>query len=174
MQSAPVGLTVSTRRKNREEMIMSGLWLFVAVVIGAFLMPDTGGAQKAALGTAREARAMLERVIIGMKIDPAKTIAQINKGEGEFKDRDLYPFCAGPDGKNVAHPDPTRIGLAQREIKDATGKPYGAEFARVAEEGKVAEVGYMFPRPGADKTPVEKSGLVTKVADHVCVVGYYK
>ena len=32
----------------------------------------------------------------------------------------------------------------------------------------------MFPRPGADKTPVQKVSLVTKVDDLVCLVGYYK
>jgi hypothetical protein len=45
---------------------------------------------------------------------------------------------------------------------------------KVAEEGKVAEVSYMFPRPGSDTTPVAKVALVTKVADQVCAVGYYK
>jgi hypothetical protein len=63
--------------------------------------------------------------------------------------------------------------LVQKDIKDVTGKPYGEEFAK-AEEGKVSEVGYMFPRPGGDKTPVQKLSFVTKVANHICVVGYYK
>lgn len=130
-------------------------------------------AQQAEFGTAAEARAMLERVVVGLKENPSRTIGQINKGEGGFRDRDLYPICAGPDGKNVAHPDPSRIGLVQRDIKDANGKPYGEEFAK-AEEDKVSEVGYMFPRPGADKTPVQKFSFVTKVANHICVVGYYK
>ena len=117
---------------------------------------------------------MLERVVVSMKANPAKTIAQINKGEGGFRDRDLYPFCAGPDGKNVAHPDPTRIGLVQRDLRDIAGNPYGAEFVKVAEEGKIAEVSYLFPRPGPDRTPVPKVTLVTNVGDHVCGVGYYK
>jgi hypothetical protein len=149
--------------------------LIIATVSAVILtLPMPAQAQKAEFGTAEEARAMLERVVASMKADPAKTINQINKGETVFRDRDLYPSCAGPDGKNVAHPDPTRIGLVQKDIKDVTGKPYGAEFASVSAEGKIAEVSYMFPRPGADRTPVQKIGLVTKVADHVCIVGYYK
>ena len=33
----------------------------------------------------------------------------------------------------------------------------------------------MFPRPGADKTPVQKVSLVTRVSDDLgCGVGYYK
>ena len=146
--------------------------LITAISAVALFFSTTAHAQKAEFGTADEAKVMLEKVVDGMKADPAKTISQINKGH--FRDRDLYPGCAGPDGKNVAHPDPTRIGLVQKDIKDVTGKPYGAEFAAVATEGRIAEVSYMFPRPGEDKTPVQKIGLVTKVADHVCIVGYYK
>jgi hypothetical protein len=51
---------------------------------------------------------------------------------------------------------------------------FGAEIENVAEEGKFAEVSYMFPRPGADKTPVAKVSFVTKTGGYVCIVGYYK
>jgi|SRR5215469_9202197 len=129
-------------------------------------------AQKAEFGTPAEARAMLEKVVAGMKADTAKTLAQISKGE--FKDRDLYPYCVGPDGKYAAHPNAARIGLVQKDVKDKNGKAYGAEMQKVAEEGKIAEVSYVFPRPGGDGTPVPKVGLVTKVAGYICVVGYYK
>ena len=43
----------------------------------------------------------------------------------------------------------------------------------MAEEGKVREVTYMWPKPGGDE-PVEKVTYVTRVADLVCGVGYYK
>ena len=45
---------------------------------------------------------------------------------------------------------------------------------KVAAEGKVEEVSYMWPRPGADATPVQKVSFVTKAGDQVCGVGYYK
>ena len=151
----------------RSENTVIAFGLLLARILGYAL-------EQSQFGTAAEARAMLERVVTSMKADPTKTIAQINKGEGGFKDRDLYPFCAGPEGKNVAHPDPTRIGLVQRDLRDIAGNPYGAEFAKVAEEGKIAEVSYLFPRPGPDRTPVPKVTLVTKVGDHICGVGYYK
>ncbi len=44
---------------------------------------------------------------------------------------------------------------------------------RVAREGKVSEVRYMWPKPGSDK-PVAKVTYVTKVANQVCGVGYYR
>ena len=149
--------------------------MMTVVALGGLLGSVAGYAYEInQFGTAGEARAMLERVVTSMKADPAQTIAQINKGEGGFKDRDLYPFCAGPEGKNVAHPDPTRIGLVQRDLRDIAGNPYGAEFVKVAEEGKIAEVSYLFPRPGPDRTPVPKVTLVTKVSDYICGVGYYQ
>jgi hypothetical protein len=41
-------------------------------------------------------------------------------------------------------------------------------------EGQFTEVDYVFPKPGADKTPVPKISLVTKAGDMGCGVGYYK
>jgi len=61
-----------------------------------------------------------------------------------------------------------------REIKDKNGKALGEEMMTVAKEGKVDEVSYMWPRPGADTTPVQKVSYVTKAGDQVCGVGYYK
>jgi hypothetical protein len=129
-------------------------------------------AQKADYGSPAEAIAMLEKVVAGMKADTAKTLAQISKGG--FNDRDLYPYCVGPDGKYAAHPDPSRIGLVQKDVKDKNGKAYGEEMTKVAEEGKISEVNYVFPRPGGDGSPTPKVGLVKKVASYICVVGYYK
>ena len=149
------------------------LHLTTGVMAAVAIASTAAYAQNAGFGTRAEAKAMLEKVVISMKADPAKTVSQINKGEGGFRDRDLYPTCAAPDGKNIAHPDPARIGLVQKDIKDVTGKPHGAEFASAVED-KITEVTYRYPRPGEDKTPVEKVGLVTKVAGHICVVGYYK
>jgi signal transduction histidine kinase len=131
-------------------------------------------AQKPEFGTPAEARAMLEKTVTAMRADKAKTIAMINKGQGGLMDRDLYAACSGLDGKITAHPDKTRIGIDRNTVKDETGKRYGAEIMKVAQEGKIAEVSYMFPRPGPDKKPVQKVAYVTKVGDQVCLVGYYK
>lgn len=122
-------------------------------------------------GTASEARAMLERVVVGIKTDLAATIDGINKGDPKFSDRDLYPTCAGPDGKMVANLNPARLGIVQKESKDTSGKPYGEELAR-AQEGVFSEVSYLSPRPGSDKTPVPKIAFVTKVQGYICLVGY--
>jgi polar amino acid transport system substrate-binding protein len=133
----------------------------------------TAYTQKASFGTPAEARAMLEKVVAGMKANKTATLAQISKGEGGFKDRDLYPYCIGPNGKYVAHPDPSRVGLVYKDVRDKSGKAYGQEVSRLAAEGKIGEVHYVFPRP-TDGTLRPKVGLFTKVVGHICVVGYYK
>jgi signal transduction histidine kinase len=123
-------------------------------------------------GTPQEARAMLDKAAAAVKADKTSALAQFNKGEGGFKDRDLYPFCAGPDGKFTAHP--TLNGKSLADLQDKNGKPLGKEILSVAEEGKVKEVAYMWPRPGSDPTPVGKVSYVTKIGDQTCAVGYYK
>ena len=132
---------------------------------------QAGAALAAEFGTAKEAKAMLDKAVAEMKKDKAATIARINKGEGGFRDRDLYPFCATLDGNTTAHP--THVGQNLKELKDKKGKAFGAEMFKVAEEGKVKQVSYMWPKPGGND-PVEKVSYVTKVGDQVCGVGYYK
>jgi hypothetical protein len=67
------------------------LRLTISVIAVAAITSTTAYVQNASLGTPAEAKAMLEKVVISMKADPAKTVSQINKGEGGFRDRDLYP-----------------------------------------------------------------------------------
>ena len=128
-------------------------------------------AAQAQYGTAAEAKAMLEKAVGALKTNKAKALAEFTKGEGGFKDRDLYPFCGGPDGNFTAHPSLT--GKSLKDLKDKAGKPLGAEMYKVAQEGKISEVSYMWPRPGQTE-PVQKVSFVTKVGDQVCAVGYYK
>ncbi len=122
-------------------------------------------------GTSAEAKAMLEKAVAALKADKAGALAKFAKGEGGFKDRDLYPFCGGPDGNFTAHP--TLVGKSLKDLKDKTGKPLGEEIYKAAHEGKISEVSYMWPRPGTTE-PVQKVSYVTKVGDQVCAVGYYK
>jgi hypothetical protein len=126
-------------------------------------------------GTAAEAKAMLERVVVAVKADKAKALAMFNKGEDGFKDRDLQPFCFNvSDGKIVASTVPNLLGTDIRALKDKIGKEFGQENYKAAIEGKVTEVSYMFPRPGTDPTLFQKVSFVTGIGDIGCGVGYYK
>jgi len=51
-------------------------------------------AAPADFGTADEAKAMLEKAVVAVKEDKAKALDMFNKGEGGFKDKDLYVWCA--------------------------------------------------------------------------------
>jgi len=148
----------------------------LSVAVGTFVAPQVLQAQQhGQFGTAAEAKAMLEKAVVAVKADKAKALAMFNNGEGGFKDRDLYPFCFDSgNGTVAATPVKNLIGTDVRALKDKTGKPFGEEFYRAAQNDTLTEVGYMFPRPGSDTTPVEKMSFVTKVGDLGCGVGYYK
>jgi len=139
-----------------------------------------GSAIAQPFGTADDAKAMLAKTAAALKADKTKTLDLINKGEGGFLDRDIYPFCFNKsDGINQAVASPNAkqfLGKDIRQNKDATGKEYGLELYAAAQkpEGQITEVSYMFPKAGADKTPVAKVSFVTAVGDLGCGVGYYK
>ena len=154
--------------------------MFAAVSAAALLLSPIAFAQQTG-GTADEAKAMLMKAVAAVKADKAKALDMFNKGEGGFLDRDLYVFCNKlSDGLSVAIGNPNAkqlLGTDTRTLKDATGKNFGAElFAGMQKPvGEFTEVRYMFPRPGADKTPVQKVSLVTSAGDDLgCGVCYYK
>lgn len=144
--------------------------IFSATLAAAVMAAGMALAQ-AQYGTAAEAKAMLEKAVAAVKANKAAALQQFQKGEGGFKDRDLYPFCGGPDGMFTAHP--TLTGKSLMDLQDKAGKALGKEIYATAKDGAIGEVSYMWPRPGS-ADPVQKVTYVTKVADQVCAVGYYK
>jgi signal transduction histidine kinase len=145
----------------------------VFIVVCAVPLLFTGGSVPAAqYGSEAEAKTMLEKAVVALKEDKAKALDMFNKGEGGFKDRDLYVFCANAsDGILTAHPNLKGENL--QDIKGKKGFPLGQEIMRTATEGEIKEVTYWWPRPGSDK-PLEKHTFYTKVGDQNCGVGYYK
>ena len=113
---------------------------------------------------------MLDKAVAAVKQDKQKALQMFTKGEGGFKDRDLYPYCGGPDGSFTAHP--TLVGQSLKDLKDKAGAPLGQQVYAKALEGQVSQVEYMWPRPNQTE-PVKKVVYVTKVGDQVCAVGYY-
>ncbi len=92
-------------------------------------------------GTSEEAKAMLEKGVAAMKQDKAKALDMFNKGEGGFKDRDLYVYCANAsDGIFTAHP--MLKGKQLRDIKGKHGAPLGETIMENAAEGTIKETTY--------------------------------
>ena len=151
--------------------------MFVRVLtLVVCLMLSVGTARAAGeYGTSAEAKAMLERVVTAIKANKAKALEDITKGEDGFKEKDLYAYCGGPDGNFTAHPKLAGKSLKDLMDKGTPPKPVGADVYKAAQEGKISEVSYMWPRPNdPEQKPVEKVLYVTKVSDQVCGVGYYK
>jgi hypothetical protein len=153
---------------------------FVIAAVSAVVLTLSVTAFAQQYGSADDAKTMLMKAVAAVKADKAKALDMFNKGEGGFLDRDLYVFCSNVgDGTIVAVGNPNAkqlLGTDSRTLKDATGKAYGIEMYAATQkpESQITEVSYMFPRPGADKTPVPKVSYVTKVGDLGCGVGYYK
>jgi hypothetical protein len=160
-------------------MIRTFIIAAAATAILAF-SPMAFAQQPSQFGTADEAKAMLLKAVAAVKADKAKALDMFAKGDGGFKDRDLYPFCFNiSDAKIFPNANPNGRQLFGQDIrnnKDSTGKAFGLEqYAAVQKpEGQITEVSYMFPKPGTDATPVPKVSFMTKVGDLGCGVGYYK
>jgi signal transduction histidine kinase len=143
-------------------------WMWIVPLL--FIIAAPVSAQD--VGTAAEAKAMLEKVAADLKANKAKTLQDISAGT--YNKKDLYPFCGAADGTFTAHgANKTLVGQSMKDRKDAAGKAYGEQLYKDAQSGKFSEVSYMFPKPG-ETTPVAKSSYITKVDDQVCAVGYYK
>ena len=76
-------------------------------------------------------------------------------------------MCSARAPTASSPPIPAIKGQQIKSLVDKNGKKLGEEIVANAAEGKIAEVDYMWPRPGADTTPVQKVSYVTKVADQV-------
>ena len=138
----------------------------------ALSLPVSVLSAQAQYGTEAEAKAMLEKAVVALKADKAKALAMFSKGEGGFKDRDLYVWCANvSDGVLTAHP--YLKGEFLQDIVGKKGYPLGKEIMKNAAEGEIKQVSYWWPRPGSDKA-LEKHTYYTSVVGQNCGVGYYK
>ena len=108
---------------------------FAVIYVAVLVFLTAALARSADYGTAEEARATLDKAVAAVKADKAKALDMFNKGEGGFKDRDLYVFCANAsDGVMTAHP--THKGEQLADIKGKKGFPLGQEMMQKATEGK--------------------------------------
>ena len=124
---------------------------------------------------------MLMKAIAAVQADESKALDMFNKGEGGFRDRDLYVYCANAsDGTLVATGNPNlklALGMDIRAAQNATGEAFGAEIyaAMQKPEGQITEVSSIAPKPGADDALAPKVSLVARADANVgCGVGYYK
>jgi Single Cache domain 2 len=146
-------------------------------VVSALALTGAAFAQQGQTGTAQQAKDMLSKAVAAVKADELVALEMFNKGDGGFRQGDLYPFCFRiSDGKLVASPRAVLSGTDIRTLKDSTGKAFGQELYTAGQkpEGQMSEVSYMFPKPGTKTPPFQKVSFVTRANDIACGVGYYK
>ncbi len=148
-----------------------------AALAAALLLCSAGVLRAAPLGTADEARAMLDRAITALKADPAAALKAFNdENDKQFRDRDLFVYCFSLlDGKFTAYEFPVLVGADIRQFK-LYGEPMGQRSYDVvhdAPEGSIVSFDYKMPKPG-EKTPVPKEAIEARVGNEACGVSYYK
>ncbi len=155
-------------------------FIYLAASVAILGLSPTAFAEPSG-GTAQEAKAMLMKAIAAVNADKTRALDMFNKGEGGFRDRDLYVFCVNAsDGTIVAMGNPNlrqALGTDVRAAQNSTGRAFGVEVyaAMQKPEGQITEVSYMMPEPGADDTPVAKVSLIARADSELgCGVGYYK
>jgi hypothetical protein len=129
------------------------------------------------LGTAKEARAMLDRAIAALKSNQVTALSAFNdQNDKQFHDRDLYVFCFNmSDGKVTSYSAPFLIGADVRSLT-LVDDPIGQRAyhtVRNVPEGKIAILQYKFPKPGTIE-PATKLPFETRVGNQGCGVTYYE
>ncbi len=112
-------------------MLWSASFVIAAASAAVIALSPAAFAQQTR-GTAGEARAMLMKALAAVQADKDKALDMFNKGEGGFRDRDLYVFCVNAsDGTVVAIGNPNlkqALGTDVRTAQNSTGKAFGAEI----------------------------------------------
>ncbi len=149
--------------------MLKGL-LFCSMLAGV-TFTGSAKATEAEFGTLNEAKAMLARAIVAIKEDKAAAIANFNRNDPQYRDRDLFVFCFNrKDGKFIAHE--AMIGWDVRTLQDIWGSPFGEEMFAV-KDGETTDVTYLSPVPGSTMLSPRRA-YVAGIGDQACGVSAYQ
>ena len=139
------------------------------------LLTSSGASLCADRGTAEEAVATVQKTVGSMKANgPVKTIAEINKLNPQFRDRDLYISIMDMKGFLVAHGENKRMqGIDIVDLKDVDGKFYIRERLAMLKVKDSGWQDYKFVNP-VTKQIEQKSMYFQKYGDWVISCGVYK
>ncbi len=150
---------------------------FAFVLLAFAALWSDGSLAGEPLGTAEQARAMLDRAVAALKADPGKALAAFNDPHNkDFHDRDLFVYCFNTaDGKFTAYEMAALLGADIRQFK-LYNEPMGQRSYDVvhdAAEGSVVTIDYKMPKPGETK-PSPKQAFEARVGNQACGVSYFK
>ena len=150
-QERPIGNTMSKS-------------LFGLRITASMLLWTVASVSAQQLGTAEQARAMLDRAISALKSNEATALSEFNDpNDKQFHDRDLYIFCYNiSDGKITAYESPALLNIDVRTLalKDDPIGQRVYEAVQSAPEGSIVTIEYKLPKPGTTE-PVPKQTLET-------------
>jgi len=126
-------------------------------------------------GSKDEAKALVEKAAAYLRENGKdKAVAEFNKADGLFIDRDLYIFAMSMDGIRLAHGKNQKlVGLSIEDFKDVDDKPYGKEIMDLGRGAGSGWVDYKFTDPMSKKI-AEKTSYVQREGDVVIAAGAYK
>jgi signal transduction histidine kinase len=150
-------------------------YTIAAMLAAGLALPAVSGAlaQEEERASPEEARAMLDQAVEHYEeVGREQAIADFNEPEGDFRDRDLYVFCVGPDDTMIAHP--SVVGMDVTTLTDAEGQEIGNEIIRIGREEGGGTLDYRWENPTTGEVE-DKSTYIEPVGDDVvCAVGYYQ
>ena len=139
----------------------------------------TGGVHAASgnIGSAKEAKAMVQRAVAYLKTNgPDVAFPAFSDPKGHFVDRDLFIWVAdaNADMKCVAHGVSVQlVGRNLLDFKDSDGKPFVREIYELAKTRANGWVDYKWFRTETQKVE-QKSIYFEKVDQYIVACGYYK
>jgi cytochrome c len=145
----------------------------VLVALGALIALPVMAQER---GTMAEAKAMAEAAAAHLiAVGPEKAIADFERPDGGYHDRDLFVVVYNPQHIVVCAPgNPNFIGRDATQFVDTDGKEFGkAIIATAQSEAGAGWVTYRMSSPLTHKVEL-KTSYVVKAGDYVVLVGAYK
>ena len=176
---ALAALAATSRRgdeyQHSEHAVSRRLRILALAALTSFLRVASIAAQQ--LGTADEAKGMLDRAIAALKSDEPSALSKFNDpSDQQFHDRDLYVFCFdASDGKITADSSTGLRGIDIRtlKLKDDPMGQRAYDIVQNAPPESVRTLDYSFPKPGTME-PAPKQFLETRVGNQGCGIAYYQ
>ncbi len=154
--------------------------LFLAVLLGVFVLNASGEQTRAELAKESAAKAaatastkatpelIVEKVNLGCEVlgkEGAGALSRFKGKDSDFIFAGTYMWVHNLKGVMIMHPiKPDLDGENLIEMKDPTGKAFFAEMNKVAERKGAGWVDYMWPKPGEEK--LSKKVSYVKLCDY--------
>jgi cytochrome c len=145
----------------------------VVVVLSLCLMASVAFAQER--GTAKEAKALLDKAVALIKSEGEKAYPKLQDKSGPFVVKDLYVYVFTADNATVkVHPHAAgMVGKSWLTLTDANKVPFVQQIVDGAKKNGKGSVDYSWSDPKTKKVE-KKSAYYEKVGNVIAVSGYYK